>query len=115
MIFHGISKYVPYPMYPSDDQSQIMPQAPTLPGRRPLVPCGTSRHLPTLFQVYLAQEMRSAARASTLEGQSLGLVCDSVIRLDNKTSVSTEIKCLRILHAIALVPVCESRQGTERV
>jgi len=32
-----------------------------------------------------------------------------VIRLANKTSVSTEINCPRILHAIALVPVCESR------
>jgi hypothetical protein len=49
------------------------------------------------------------ARASTLEGHSLCLVCESVIRLANKTSVSTEIKGLRILHAIALVPVCESR------
>jgi hypothetical protein len=52
---------------------------------------------------------RHPARASTLEGQSLCLVCESVIRLANKTSVSTEIKCLRILHAIALVQVCESR------
>jgi hypothetical protein len=52
--------------------------------------------------------LQHAARASTLEGQSLCLVCESVIRLANKTSVSTEIKCLRILHAIALVPVCES-------
>ena len=37
------------------------------------------------------------------------MVCESVIRLANKTSVSTEINCLRILHAITLVPVCESR------
>jgi hypothetical protein len=51
----------------------------------------------------------SFARASALEGQSLCLVCESVIRLANKTSVSTEINCPRILHAIALVPVCESR------
>ena len=50
-----------------------------------------------------------SARASTLEGQSLCLVCESVIRLANKTSVSTEINRSRILHAIALVPVCESR------
>ena len=54
-------------------------------------------------------ERHSGARASTLEGQSLCLVCESVIRLANKTSVSTEINRPRILHAIALVPVCESR------
>ena len=52
---------------------------------------------------------RAPARASALERQSLCLVCESVIRLANKTSVSTEINCLRILHAIALVLVCESR------
>jgi len=51
----------------------------------------------------------SCARASVLERQSLCLVCESVIRLANKTSVSTEINRPRIFHASALVPVCESR------
>ena len=37
------------------------------------------------------------------------MICESVIRLANKTSVSTEINRPRIFHASALVPVCESR------
>ena len=60
-------------------------------------------YLVCVFDVY------DHARASALERQSLCLVCESVIRLANKTSVSTEINSSRILHAIALVPVCESR------
>ena len=41
------------------------------------------------------------ARASTLEGQSLCLVCESVIRLANKASVSTEINSLLIQSIVA--------------